>query len=538
MSSGLRRHPCERGFAAFDLVARLNKDLGIQREEEFRAGAEADHAEPFAPGEFVAHDCPGADAAGDGSCDLADEDGACGARENPRTADVEEGGVRIAGVQEASGFGFRVSHLTCERSTVHVNVQDREKNPDSTDAGLQEFGFLDFIHGGYESIGGGDREFLARRRSAFRVAEEIDREEQSEREEDRDKWGKEGCEDPCEGDRGQNPFCLAHRACVHPVSLAGRGRLGNGNSGDSIGTIVDLRSAWGWPTLRASMKRIRITHSTEYFYRTEVTFSPHRAMLRPREGHDVQIESLRLVIEPKAEVRWVRDIYGNSIAIITFAEASKRLRLLSEVTVDLFDEDPMDCLVEEEARFYPFQYPASEQLELLLYRIPSYPHDGPSLQNWLRELYSPGQLVETFALLKALNSRIHDCFRYEHRDEAGVQLPCQTLAKGSGSCRDYAVFMMEAARHWGFGARFVTGYIQLDEGQHGATHAWTEVYVPGAGWVGFDPTNNKLASWEHVSVGVSIEQEKAMPLSGAWSGPADAFEKMEVSVQVVALPGE
>lgn len=169
------------------------------------------------------------------------------------------------------------------------------------------------------------------------------------------------------------------------------------------------------------------------------------------------------------------------------------------------------------------------------YRLPSYPYDGPMPQEWLRELYRPGQTAETFELLSKLNTHIFKSLKYAHRDDPGVQLPHDTLSLGSGSCRDFAVLMMEAARHWGFGARFVTGYIQLNEGQHGATHAWTEIYIPGAGWHGFDPTNNKLAGDEHVSVGVAREQEKASPLSGAWSGPADAFKSMEVSVQVVPV---
>ncbi len=183
---------------------------------------------------------------------------------------------------------------------------------------------------------------------------------------------------------------------------------------------------------------------------------------------------------------------------------------------------------------YPFQYAADEQVDLIPYRLPSYPHDGPAVQRWLLDLYQPGQLVSTSELLTGLCTRIYASFRYTNREQAGVQLPCQTLAWGTGSCRDYAVLMMEAARHWGFGARFVTGYIQLAAGQHGATHAWTEVYLPGAGWRGFDPTNNKLAGSEHIAVAVARDQESAMPLSGYWEGPSDAFERMDVSVQVVA----
>ena len=115
-------------------------------------------------------------------------------------------------------------------------------------------------------------------------------------------------------------------------------------------------------------------------------------------------------------------------------------------------------------------------------------------------------LIETLDLLANLNSHIFRSFKYVPRDEPGVQLPSETIARGSGSCRDYAVLMMEAARRWGFAARFVTGYIQMAEGQHGATHAWTEIYVPGSGWLGFDPTNNKPVGREHIAVAVAREQ--------------------------------
>ncbi|MFO0891589.1 MAG: transglutaminase family protein [Isosphaeraceae bacterium] len=283
------------------------------------------------------------------------------------------------------------------------------------------------------------------------------------------------------------------------------------------------------------MKRIRLTHVTEYHYREPVSFGPHRAMIRPREGHDLHIESSRLIVEPRADVRWYRDIYGNSIAIITFQEKADRLRLFSEMDVDLYEDTPIDCVVDPLAQSYPFQYDASEQIEIVPYRLPSYPHDGPAVLEWLRDIYVPGQKISTFDLLNTLNTRIFEKFAYAHREEHGVQLPCRTLALGSGSCRDFAVFMMEAARHWGFAARFVTGYIQMAEGQHGATHAWTEIYIPGAGWRGFDPTNNKLAGPEHVSVGVAREHEKASPLSGSWHGPPGAFDRMHVSVQVVGV---
>ncbi|MBX3734036.1 MAG: transglutaminase family protein [Verrucomicrobiae bacterium] len=284
------------------------------------------------------------------------------------------------------------------------------------------------------------------------------------------------------------------------------------------------------------MKRIRISHRTEYHYHEPVTFGVHRALMRPREDHDQRIVTGRFEIEPAAEVRWLRDIYDNSAAVITFGEPGARLRVFSEVDVDLRDEEPVECLIDPAARSFPFQYGPEEQVELVTYRLPSYPHDGPALQQWLLELYRPGQLIGTYELLNNLNARIFQSLKYSARESAGVQLPCETLAKGGGTCRDYAVLMMEAARAWGFGARFVSGYIQLADGQHGATHAWTEIYIPGAGWRGFDPTNNKRAGNEHISTAVAREQEKAMPLSGSWAGPSTAFDRLDVSVQVAAVP--
>jgi transglutaminase-like putative cysteine protease len=284
------------------------------------------------------------------------------------------------------------------------------------------------------------------------------------------------------------------------------------------------------------MKRIRIIHNTEYHYSQPVTFGQHRALMRPREGHDVRIVTGRVEIEPKATLRWLRDIESNSVAIIDFTEPGAMLRVHAQVDVDLNDDIAVECLVDPLARSYPFQYAPDEQIALVPYRLPSYPFFGPVLHEWLKDLYQPGQLIETIDLLDRLNTHIYHSLEYNARYDPGVQLPHETLKLGSGTCRDYAVLMMEAARYWGFGARFVTGYIQMEAGQHGATHAWTDIYVPGAGWHGFDPTNNKRVGAEHISVAVAREQEKASPLAGSWAGPSDAFERMEVSVQVVELP--
>jgi transglutaminase-like putative cysteine protease len=160
------------------------------------------------------------------------------------------------------------------------------------------------------------------------------------------------------------------------------------------------------------MKRIRIVHKTAYHYHQPVAFGPHRALLRPREGHDVHVARSRLNVEPETTVRWLRDIYGNSVAVLTFARPSRTLSVSSEVDVDLYYDNPIECLIEPAASFFPFLYGPEEQVELILYRLPSYPYDGAKLQEWLRDLYRPGQVIGTLDLLGKLNTRIHECFEY------------------------------------------------------------------------------------------------------------------------------
>lgn len=282
-------------------------------------------------------------------------------------------------------------------------------------------------------------------------------------------------------------------------------------------------------------QKIRILHTTEYFYHEAVTFGPHTAMLRPREGHDLHIDRGSFESTPQANLRWKRDVYDNSVAVLTFDKPSDHLRLHSEVDVTLLANEAPECILDPAATHYPFFYNPEDRAEIAAYRLPGYAYNSGSMISWLRELYEPGQRIPTRELLLNLNSRIHETLRYEHREEPGVQPPGETLSKGSGSCRDYAVLMMEAARYWGMAARFVTGYVRMEVGQHGSTHAWTEILLPGIGWIGYDPTNNKLAGAEHVAVGVAREHEKAAPLTGTWSGPADAYDRMEVIVRVEAL---
>jgi Bacterial transglutaminase-like N-terminal region len=168
------------------------------------------------------------------------------------------------------------------------------------------------------------------------------------------------------------------------------------------------------------MKRIRIIHKTEYLYKQAVEFGPHRAMMRPREGHDAHIARSRVSVEPKAEVTWLRDAYDNSIAILTFKGKSDKLSLESEVDVDLYYDALNDWPISPDASSFPFQYPPEEHIDLMAYRLPSYPYDGPLLHKWLRNLYQPGQVIGTIDLLNNLNTCIYRSFKYDSREAYGV----------------------------------------------------------------------------------------------------------------------
>jgi hypothetical protein len=179
------------------------------------------------------------------------------------------------------------------------------------------------------------------------------------------------------------------------------------------------------------MKLMRILHKTEYCYRQPVKFGPHRALMRPREGHDLHIARARVSISPRATIRWLRDTYDNSIAIVTFDEQSDRLSISSEVDVELHYENPVEWPIAPFAQSFPFQYPPEEHVDLMAYRLPSYPYDGSILMNWLHELYRPGQVIGTFDLLGKLNNHIFQSLKYAHREAPGVQLPNETLQRGS-----------------------------------------------------------------------------------------------------------
>jgi transglutaminase-like putative cysteine protease len=233
----------------------------------------------------------------------------------------------------------------------------------------------------------------------------------------------------------------------------------------------------------------------------------------------------------------MRDVNGNSIAKVDFTRKASQLTFYSEVILQQYDVNPLDFILEESAVTYPFVYDSDSLPELTAFMALLYPRDTAALREWLGLFLKPGNKIETIALLQNVNTHINKTFQYQRRDDPGVQTPAETLKKNSGSCRDFATLMLEACRCWGLAARFVSGYMQCEATEAGgaSTHAWMEVYLPGAGWKGFDPTSGIMTGAQHVTVAVSRNPENAAPVAGAFEGPANAFQGIQVDVTVVQI---
>jgi transglutaminase-like putative cysteine protease len=284
------------------------------------------------------------------------------------------------------------------------------------------------------------------------------------------------------------------------------------------------------------MRRLNISHVTEYLFPSPVSLLPHRLLLRPRENHNVRIESSLLEIFPAHTLQWKRDVLDNSVALASFSQPSDRLRISSSVVIQHYEENPFDFLVDDYAVIHPFDYALEEQADLAPFRQAVYPADREAVQRWLDGL-GLQRPVQTFTLLDRMNHEIASRFFYQMREEPGVQPPALTLARNSGSCRDFAALFMEACRHLGLASRFVSGYLYAPatEAGNASTHAWAEVYLPGAGWKGFDPTSGEVTGNRHIATAVARHPEAVPPVAGSYVGPTGQAPVLSVAVRVSAL---
>ena len=217
---------------------------------------------------------------------------------------------------------------------------------------------------------------------------------------------------------------------------------------------------------------------------------------------------------------WHRDVEGNSVAQATFDQSTSQLLIDSEVVIQQYNEAPLNFMVAAHALGYPFVYQA-EDLNLLQPYMALHDYEAEAaVKNWIENFWPVGEAIQTYTLLQRMTEHIFNSMQYKVREEPGVQSAQHTLSCGNGSCRDFAQLFIESARCLGLASRFVSGYLfaPLMSDMVGATHAWAEVYLPGAGWKGFDPTIGKIVGSDHIPVAVSSRAESVPPIGGSYAG--------------------
>jgi transglutaminase-like putative cysteine protease len=288
------------------------------------------------------------------------------------------------------------------------------------------------------------------------------------------------------------------------------------------------------------MTLLAVSHITTYRYRQPVSFGEHRMMFRPRDSYDQKLLDARLAITPEpSSVRWVHDVFGNCVTIADFAGGeAEAIRFESNIWLDHSPSNTPDFQIEDTAKTYPFAYSAEEMSDLAPAIARQHPDPEGDIERWVRRFLRKGRPTDTGMLLMTLTYAFKESFTYERRSEPGTRPPALTLKLGRGSCRDLALLMIEALRALGLAARFVSGYLYVPtrDGPRyrggGSTHAWAQVYLPGAGWVELDPTNAIVGNRDLIRVAVARDPAQAVPLSGSYFGAADDFLDMTVEVRV------
>jgi transglutaminase-like putative cysteine protease len=288
------------------------------------------------------------------------------------------------------------------------------------------------------------------------------------------------------------------------------------------------------------MAILSVKHATTYRYRRPVPFGAHRIMLLPRDDEDQRVLQAELAITPSPrQIAWKRDRFGNHVATAVFADQSEELRFVSSIRLDheIYEFDA--TAIARHARVCPFQYTPEEWARLRRFILPVLVH--PELRRWGDQFFDNDGSADTHTLLLQITRTIHRTFRHEARHEQGIQDPVRTIAMRSGSCRDFALLMVALLRSRGIAARFVSGYLHLagevnDENDWltsgGNMHAWVQAYIPGPGWIDFDPSSGVAGNHDLIRVAAVENPRDAIPLQGTWYGEASDYLAMDVAVRV------
>ena len=278
-------------------------------------------------------------------------------------------------------------------------------------------------------------------------------------------------------------------------------------------------------------------HKTTYSFGGKVFLGPHRLMLRPRESRDLRLISHVVTISPEATLTWSHDVAGNAIATATFELVADHLVVESQAEVELTTPTWPIFAISSSAVEDPFLYSDDEWADLGALTVPQNDDLNGQFFDWVQAFVN-GRPTNTLALLKDISTGIYSQISYQSRDAEGTQTPLETIYRGWGACRDFAVLLADAARTLGFGARIVSGYLYNPDGRFvgvsgsGSTHAWTEIYLPGAGWIAFDPTNRSVGSKNLIPVAVVRNVRQAVPVAGSFFGGIGIGAEMTVEVNV------
>ena len=285
---------------------------------------------------------------------------------------------------------------------------------------------------------------------------------------------------------------------------------------------------------------LQVEHTTTYRYARPVTFGEHRVMFRPRSGYDVQVLDVALAVSPPSDIRWVQDVFSNAVTLVSPREAGNELRITVRFAIEHYGSGGLDSPLAPHAEFYPFAYSGEERIDLGAFLVPQHGDPDGQVTAWANKFIPAQGDIATRRMLQNITGAIKSGFAYTTREMEGTQTPTETLSLRAGSCRDFALLMIEAVRRLGFAARFVSGYLYDPAADGlagtmvggGTTHAWVEVYVPGAGWLTFDPTNRLYGGTDLIRVAVTRDAFQAAPVKGSFTGALGDFIGMTVDIKV------